>query len=122
MLSVSLVMLEGLARGAHEALSAYRVGIGEAPLPAWENAEDWQKESSRKLAQSVVDGNVDPGAEHNRWFQERVAAGWTYGPVRNNATKVNPLLVPFEELPAREQQRTKVQIAVIEVLRKAYGL
>lgn len=37
--------------------------------------------------------------EHGRWMAERLSAGWTYGQVRDNAAKHNPLLVPFDELP-----------------------
>jgi hypothetical protein len=37
--------------------------------------------------------------EHDRWRVERTAAGWHYGPQRDNARRLNPLLVPWEELP-----------------------
>ena len=37
--------------------------------------------------------------EHERWRAERAAAGWRYGPQRDNAQRLNPLLVPWEELP-----------------------
>ena len=43
--------------------------------------------------------------EHGRWMADRLSAGWSYGPVRDNSAKRNPLLVPFDELPddVREQ-------------------
>lgn len=47
------------------------------------------------------DDDVDHLAarDHQRWFDDRVAAGWSYGAVRDNTLKHNPLLVPWEELP-----------------------
>ena len=38
--------------------------------------------------------------EHARWFTDRTADGWTHGAVRDDATKRNPLLVAWTELPA----------------------
>lgn len=37
--------------------------------------------------------------EHGRWFADRTATGWTYGAVRDDARKHNPLLVPWAQLP-----------------------
>jgi hypothetical protein len=31
--------------------------------------------------------------------------GWVYGPVRNDAEKTHPLLVPFEELPRKQKSK-----------------
>ena len=36
--------------------------------------------------------------EHDRWCRERVAAGWTYGPARNDERKTTPYLVPWDQL------------------------
>ena len=33
--------------------------------------------------------------EHDRWVSERIAAGWTYGPDRDDDAKVHDLLVPW---------------------------
>jgi Trk K+ transport system NAD-binding subunit len=66
--------------------------------------------------------------EHERWFAERTAAGWRYGPERDNDQRVNPLLVSWDELPedARENGREAARripavlaLAGLEVLRMA---
>ena len=36
---------------------------------------------------------------HQRWFDDRTAAGWTRGDVRDDAAKHNPLLVRWADLP-----------------------
>ena len=35
--------------------------------------------------------------EHERWCAERKSRGWTYGPTRDNARKVHPDLIPWED-------------------------
>lgn len=41
---------------------------------------------------------------HEVWSQNRMNDGWTYGPVRNDAEKKHPCLVPYEELPESEKE------------------
>ena len=41
--------------------------------------------------------------EHDRWVSERIGAGWTYGPQRNDEAKVHDLLVPWLYLTPRKQ-------------------
>ena len=53
--------------------------------------------------------------EHDRWARERQREGWTYGPVRDNARKHHPLLVPWEAL--NETEREKDREAVRNALR-----
>ena len=36
--------------------------------------------------------------EHERWRTDRIAAGWSYGEVRDDAAKKNPLLVPWTDV------------------------
>ena len=35
---------------------------------------------------------------HEVWAQSRMEQGWTYGAERNDALKLHPCLVPYEEL------------------------
>jgi hypothetical protein len=43
--------------------------------------------------------------EHDRWLAERGRAGWSYGPTRDPQKKTNPLLVPWDQLPAVVQEQ-----------------
>lgn len=40
---------------------------------------------------------------HEVWAQERMSQGWTYGPVRDDACKTHPDLIPYEELTEEEK-------------------
>ena len=48
--------------------------------------------------------------EHDRWAQERQRLGWTYGPIRDNARKQHPLLVPWEALDEVEREKDRVTV------------
>ena len=54
-------------------------------------------EELNDLAESIAK-NV-----HDVWAQNRIAEGWTYGPVRNDALRQTPCLVPYEDLPEEEK-------------------
>lgn len=41
---------------------------------------------------------------HEVWAAGRVVEGWTYGPVRDDAAKTTPCLVPYCELPDSEKE------------------
>ena len=40
---------------------------------------------------------------HDTWAKGRMDAGWTFGPVRDDAKKQHPCLVPYSELPESEK-------------------
>ena len=50
-----------------------------------------------ELAESIAK-NV-----HEVWAANRIAEGWTYGPVRDDDKKETPCLVPYEDLPEIEK-------------------
>lgn len=41
---------------------------------------------------------------HDTWAKGRMDDGWTYGPVRDDARKHHPCLVPYGELPESEKE------------------
>ena len=41
---------------------------------------------------------------HEEWALGRVQEGWTYGPVRDDAMRQTPCLVPYEDLPEEEKE------------------
>ena len=40
---------------------------------------------------------------HEVWARTRIAQGWQYGPERNDAEKLHPMLIPYEDLPEEEK-------------------
>ena len=46
-------------------------------------------------------------AEHNGWMAHRAATGWTFGPVRDDAAKKHPSMIPYAELPETEKEKDR---------------
>jgi len=57
---------------------------------------------------------------HEAWARERLADGWRWGPRRDEAAKLHPSLVPYEELP--EEEKKYDRIAVGETLKALVAL
>lgn len=61
---------------------------------------------------------------HDLWAKNRMAEGWKYGPVRDDAKKTNPCLVPYSELPEKEKEydrKTSVE-ALKFILHEGYSI
>jgi hypothetical protein len=41
---------------------------------------------------------------HDHWARRRMAEGWTFGPVRDDAARKHPNLVPYEKLTEAEKE------------------
>jgi hypothetical protein len=103
-----------IARTAHEVNRAYCKSIGDDSQPAWEDAPDWQM-------QSTFDGVVfhrdhpdaGPSASHDNWLARKAADGWKYGPVKNPEKKEHPCFVPYSQLPEEQQVKDALFIAVV---------
>jgi hypothetical protein len=43
--------------------------------------------------------------EHRRWMRFSQMCNWRYAPQRDNALRLHPLLVPFDQLPPEEKKK-----------------
>jgi hypothetical protein len=62
--------------------------------------------------------------EHARWAADRFLDGWTYAPVRDNARKHHPQLVPYDDLsePMKDLDRFAVRLAPVLLARSGRGV
>ena len=60
--------------------------------------------------------------EHERWMEERQEMGWRFAPDRDNARKLHPSLLPWENLPASEKEKDRAVIRNLPKLIDAAGL
>lgn len=57
------------------------------------------------LPQDVLEiGELLAKNTHDTWAAQRLADGWRYGEQRNDAKKLHPCLIPYEELPEEEKE------------------
>ncbi|MFQ5793680.1 MAG: RyR domain-containing protein [Candidatus Bipolaricaulia bacterium] len=68
----------------------------------------------RKLTELLAENN------HDLWAQQRIAAGWTYGPQQDDANKKHPDLLPYAQLSESEKEYDR--ITAMEVLKTIIAL
>lgn len=100
--------IEQIARVAHETNRAYCATIGDFSQQPWEDAPEWQRASAIKGVQFHVSAHErgekpSASASHDSWLEEKRRDGWTYGPVKDAATKEHPCFVPYDELPVEQR-------------------
>ena len=140
---------EILGRAIHDAYRRNQQQTKAADDPAmrpWEELNEDLRESNRQQADAIAaklhhigcelrpvvgpapapfaftDEEVELLAEmeHERWVEERRAAGWVSGPERDVERKITPYLAPYAELPedVKEWDRQAVR-AIPEILTAA---
>lgn len=108
---------EDIARVCHEVNRAYCQALGDHSQPAWEDAPEWQKTSAYNgVLLHIKNHDAGPAASHQSWYDEKRAAGWKWGPVKNPTEKEHPCMVPFEELPVSQQAKDYIFRAVVLAL------
>lgn len=66
-----------------------------------------------RVQQLELDGEVLEKlaeAAHKVYCEQQAARGWKYGPHKNEATKENPSLVEFDQLPEEEKEQNRGQV------------
>lgn len=75
---------------------------------------------------SSLESLVEALAEnvHDTWAKGRMDDGWNYGPVRDDAKKHHPCLVPYNELPESEKEYDRnTAISTLKfIVKKGYGI
>lgn len=61
---------------------------------------------------------------HDTWAKRRMDDGWNYGPVRDDAKKHHPCLVPYGELPESEKEYDRnTAISTLKfIVKKGYAI
>lgn len=95
-----------IATLAHEINRAYCQALGDDSQVPWNEAPEWQRESAMKGVHLHINNPAaGPDESHKAWMEEKLAAGWTYGKVKDAEAKTHPCLVPFNKLPKAQQAK-----------------
>jgi hypothetical protein len=109
--------IDSIARVCHEVNRAYCEALGDDSQLPWGDAPGWQRESARMGVDLHLSGDFGPEASHIGWMQEKLANGWTYGPVKDPAKLQHPCMVPFADLPREQQAKDFIFRAVVHALK-----
>ena len=109
--------IEDIAKASHEIIRAMNKEIDGKEMPAWDDAEEWMRESRVLTVETILRNPTTPYRYyHDLWVKERTEAGWKWGEVRNDDTKENPGLVPYDELPLHLRAKDGVLRALVNSL------
>jgi hypothetical protein len=118
--------IQRVARAAHNTVVTYCKTHGDYSIKEWEDAENWQRESTIAMVRNTLSGNFSPSQEHERWLHEKRSKGYVYGDVKNDdASKgplTNPNIRPYKELPLVQRMKDTILIAVTLGAAAHYGL
>lgn len=112
--------IEHIAAAAHEVNRRYCALMGDHSHKPWDEAPDWQKESSRAGVVGIAMHDNTPEQSHESWMQHKLASGWKYGPTKDEHAKTHPCMVAYGDLP--EEQRYKDTLYVQTVKSMVDGL
>lgn len=69
-----------------------------------------------RVQQLTLDGHLLEQlarAAHSIWLRQRKQERWTYGPKRDNAARIHPLIVPYDDLPEWAKEANRVTVRTI---------
>ncbi len=134
--------IDRLAQRIHENYLAAHAPGGRR----WDELTEDMREANRAQARDIpaklatIGATVEPGsesvpvgfsqreidrlaeAEHRRWMEQRVRAGWRHSLVRNDATKQHPMLVTWDLLPESERAKDRDAVRNIPAVLAGVGL
>ncbi len=116
--------IEQTARVCHEANRAYCATLGDNSQLPWDEAPQWQRDSAIKgvefhIANLSAGIKPKPSASHESWLEEKRAAGWQYGPVKDAEKKEHPCFIPYDGLPLDERLKDYIFAAICEAFFQA---
>ena len=107
---------EQIARVVHEANRVMQdIDGDEAPSLPW-HAETDHIRGSAVAGVRAARGGATPEQLHETWCEDKLAAGWRYGEIKDADAKTHPCLVPYAELPEHQQAKDRLFLAIVGAL------
>lgn len=107
-----------IARVAHLINAAYCLSLGDASQVAWEDAPEWQQQSSIAGVKMHLDNpDATPEQSHESWLAQKLADGWAYGDVKDAEKKLHPCCRPYAELPPEQKAKDYLFRGVVHALK-----
>lgn len=115
-------VLETVAMALHEVNRAYcKVMLGDDSQKHWEDAPEWQKQSAHEGVMGLLVGK-SPAESHEGWLAHKLRDGWKFGPVKDEARKEHPCMMPYNELPPAQQRKDAFFVGVGRTMLEVLGV
>lgn len=107
-----------VAQICHEANRALQIVQADPTNPP---SDPWDV-TSAEIQASAASGvhirlttGATPEQMHQSWCDLKLATGWTYGSVKNEALREHPCLLPYDQLPPGQQLKDALFSAIVDV-------
>lgn len=106
-----------IAKVAYGVNRAYCAGIGDVMPPAWGDLSDARRASCVAGVEALLDNpELSFEEQHNEWCRVRIADGWAFGPVKDEAMRTHPNLMHYSNLPSEQRAKDHIFRGVIEMM------
>lgn len=106
-----------VASVCHAVNRAICQAFGDDSQVEFKDAPAWQRESAVKGVIFAMDNpDAPPSAQHDAWSADKIADGWTYGPVKDPIAKTHHCLVPYDQLPPEQKAKDYAFQAVVKAI------
>lgn len=108
---------KNIAMICHEANRAYCASIGDHSQLPWDEAPAWQRDSAIAGVEfAILHPEATPEQQHDSWSEAKLNDGWKYGPVKDEARREHPCLVPYGQLPEEQRRKDALFLAIVRAL------
>lgn len=109
-----------IAKVCHQANKAFCETQGDFSQADWDQAPDWQRQSSINGVKAHLDSGLTmkPEDSHISWMNEKLADGWGYGKMKDPVRKTHPCIMPYSQLPEFQRQKDYLFTAIVHALSK----
>tara|TARA_R110000803_G_scaffold36811_3_gene79122 strand:- start:1318 stop:1704 length:387 start_codon:yes stop_codon:yes gene_type:complete len=112
--AVSMLVINQIARTAHEVNRAYCESIGDRSQKAWGDSKEWQQASAINGVKFHIDNpDAKPKDSHDSWLAEKKREGWKYGEEKDVKLKLHPCMVVYNRLPPEQKTKDFLFIGVV---------
>lgn len=109
--------IQQIAQLCHESGRLFSKIIGAEAPPDWESLTPDEKAEIIALVDYRIENTNAPfSAQHAKWKDNKIAAGWKFGKIFNEDKKTHPCIIPYDELPINTRRADAIAVAIINAM------
>lgn len=106
-----------IARICADSNRALCIANGDHSRRSWDECDqDYQVSVYDLVLRTQFHLDITAETIHQLWWDDKLAKGWTLGPVLDYELKTHPCLIAFDELPEMEKAKDRLFIGIVRAL------